>query len=422
MHAMRDIFRAPRQDLLAGAGVFLVALPLSLGVALASGVPLVSGMVSAVVGCLIVPFLSRAPLLVSGPAAGMAAIVLQEVHLLGGLEKLLAATAIAGALQVILGLLGAGRFVKLVPESVVHGMMAGIGIYIIRTQYHIAIGAGLGATKEMAAFDPGPLIIAGCSLLLFAGHRALPTRWRVRVPAELMVAIVGAVIAASFAKWPSLALRPEHFVELPSGGWASVRAALPVPTVADLALPRVWMVGFTIAFVASIETLLTLRATDGMDPLRRTSPPNRELVAQGVANAACGWLGGIPVTASAIRSVANVQLGARERLSSLVQGVLLAVALLFEARVLNLIPLSALAAVLIWVGFRLAAPKVWVQQFREGWGSFVPFVGTLIAVMSTDLLNGVVLGIALALVARVVRGKQEGNAPAVPPRVDENAR
>jgi MFS superfamily sulfate permease-like transporter len=416
MRALRDMFSHPREDLVAGAAVFLVAVPLSLGVALASGVPLVSGMVAATVACVVIPFLSRAPLLVSGPAAGMAAIVVQEMQVLGGLERLLAATVIAGALQVMLGSLGMGRFVKFVPEAVVHGMMAGIGIYIIRTQCHVAIGAGVGATKEIAAFDPGPLVIACGSLLLLAGHRALPNRWRTIVPIELSVAVIGAVMAALFAKWPSLALRPEHFVEMPSGGWTAVRAALPVPTSGDFTPPRVWMVGCTIAFVASIETLLTLRATDGLDPMKRTSPANRELVAQGVANVACGWLGGIPVTASAIRSVANVQMGARERLSSLVQGMLLAVALLLEARLLNLIPLSALAAVLIWVGWRLAAPRVWMQQFREGWGNFVPFVGTLIAVMSTDLLNGVVLGIALALVARIARGRRDASEGSEAPR------
>lgn len=416
MRALRDMFSHPREDLVAGAAVFLVAVPLSLGVALASGVPLVSGMVAATVACVVIPFLSRAPLLVSGPAAGMAAIVVQEMQVLGGLERLLAATVIAGALQVMLGSLGMGRFVKFVPEAVVHGMMAGIGIYIIRTQCHVAIGAGVGATKEIAAFDPGPLVIACGSLLLLAGHRALPNRWRTIVPIELSVAVIGAVMAALFAKWPSLALRQEHFVEMPAGGWTAVRAALPVPTSGDFTPPRVWMVGCTIAFVASIETLLTLRATDGLDPKKRTSPANRELVAQGVANVACGWLGGIPVTASAIRSVANVQMGAQERLSSLVQGMLLAVALLFGARLLNLIPLSALAAVLIWVGWKLAAPRVWMQQFREGWGSFVPFVGTLVAVMSTDLLNGVVLGIVLAVAARIARGRRDASEGAGAPR------
>ena len=405
------MFGFPRQDTFAGAAACLVAVPLSLGVALASGVPLVSGMVAAAAACLVVPFISRAPLLVTGPAAGMTAIVLQEVHLLGGLERLLAATVIAGGLQVALGLLRTGRFVKLVPESVLQGMLAGIGIYIIRTQCHVAIGAQMGATKQLAAFDPGPLLIACVSLLLFACHRWMPARWRSLLPAELSVAVLGALMAAAFAKWPTLALRPEHFVKMPSGGWNAVRSALPIPALADFAMPRVWMVACTIAFVASIESLLTLRAIDGMDALKRTSPVNRELVAQGVANVACGWLGGIPVTASAVRSVANLQLGARERLSSLVQGVLLAAAVLFEARLLNLIPLSALAAVLIWVGFRLAAPRVWAQQFREGWGSFVPFLGTLIAVMSTDLLNGVVLGIVLAVVSGLFRGRQAVREP-----------
>jgi MFS superfamily sulfate permease-like transporter len=166
------------------------------------------------------------------------------------------------------------------------------------------------------------------------------------------------------------------------------------------------MVAFTIALVASVESLVTLRAVDGMDPLSRTSPPNRDLLAQGLGNVACGWLGGIPVTASAVRSFANVQAGARERLASLVQGALLLLAVLFGARLLNLIPLASLAALLIWVGLRLASVKVFVQHWREGWGSFVPYLGTLVGVMSTDLLNGVALGIALDLVRRAVMARR----------------
>ncbi|MFM8411231.1 MAG: SulP family inorganic anion transporter [Alphaproteobacteria bacterium] len=286
------------------------------------------------------------------------------------------------------------------PESVVKGMLAGIGISIIRTQVPVAIGAEMGVAKAFADFDPGPLVLAVISLSVFAAYAWIPEKRRTLVPAKVVVVVLGALLARAFASYPALALRSEHFVRLPVGGWAAVRLELPVPTPADFALPRVWMVAFTIAIVASIESLVTLRAIDGMDPLARRSPPDRDLVAQGLANLTCSWLGGIPVTASAARSFANVQAGARERLASMVQGALLLAALLFGARLMNLIPLASLAALLISVGSRLASVKVFVEQWREGWGGFVPYLGTLLGVMSTDLLNGVVLGIALELVRR----------------------
>jgi carbonic anhydrase len=318
----------------------------------------------------------------------------------------LAATAIAGGLQMVLGATKAGRFVQFVPESVVKGMLAGIGVYIIRTQVMVAIGAEMGSAKEFANFDPGPLVLAVVSLSVFVAYRWVSATWRTRLPAELVVVVLGALLAAAFASHPDVALRGEHFVRLPLGGWSEMCSALPAPGLGDFASPRVWMVAFTIALVASVESLVTLRAVDGMDPLSRTSPPNRDLLAQGLGNVACGWLGGIPVTASAVRSFANVQAGARERLASLVQGALLLLAVLFGARLLNLIPLASLAALLIWVGLRLASVKVFVQHWREGWGSFVPYLGTLVGVMSTDLLNGVVLGIALDLVRRAAMARR----------------
>ena len=319
---------------------------------------------------------------------------------------MLAATMIAGALQVVLGATRAGRLVRFVPEPVVKGMLAGIGIYIIRTQVMVAIGAEMGAAKAFANFDPGPLALAALSLSVFVTYRWVPPRWRTLLPAELVVVVLGAMLAAAFASHPQVALRAEHFVRLPLGGWSEVRSALPSPAFADFAAPRIWMVAFTVAVVASVESLVTLRAVDGIDPLSRTSPANRDLLAQGLGNVACGWLGGIPVTASAVRSFANVQAGARERLASLVQGVLLLVLVLFGARLLNLIPLASLAPLLIWVGLRLASVKVFLQHWREGWGRFLPFVGTLVGVMSTDLLNGLVLGIAIELARRAVAARR----------------
>ncbi|MFN7744072.1 MAG: solute carrier family 23 protein, partial [Phycisphaerales bacterium] len=210
------------------------------------------------------------------------------------------------------------------------------------------------------------------------------------------------------------ALSPKQMVDVPLGGWSALRDALPVPEMGAFGDPLVWRVAVTVALVASIETLLSLKAIDGIDPLQRVSPPNQELVAQGAANLASGWLGGLPVTAVIVRSGANLQAGGRERLSALVHGVLLLLAVLFAGRVLNMIPLACLAAVLVQVGLKLASPKLFLQVWREGWKGFVPFVVTIAAVLATDLLKGVVAGIALEIVIRIWSGRQPARAGAPP--------
>ena len=406
MQSIREMFRFPRQDAMAGVVVFLVAVPLCLGIALASGVSPVSGLVAGVAGGLVVPFLSRSPLSVTGPAAGLTAVVLFETKALGSFERLLTATMIGGCLQILLGLLRTGRFASLVPDSVVKGMLAAIGIIIVWKQLPAMVG-GQGGVAEMAAqFAAGPAVIAVVSLLVLHGWSATPLARHAFLPPALVVVVLSVGLAFAFAGTPALALSPSQRVDVPLGGWSALREALPMPDMGGLTDPLVWRVAVTLALVASIETLLSLKAIDGIDPLKRTSPPNQELFAQGAANLASGWLGGLPVTAVIVRSGANLQAGGRERLSAFVHGVLLLLAVLFAGRVLNLIPLACLAAVLVQVGLKLASPKLFAEEWRLGWTRFLPFVATIAAVLATDLLKGVVAGIALELAMRIVAGRR----------------
>lgn len=399
------MFGHPRSDCIAGVVVFLVAVPLCLGIALASGVPPVSGLVAGVVGGIVVPFLSRSPLSVTGPAAGLTAVVLFETKALGSFERLLTATMIAGCLQMALGFARTGRFAALVPDSVIRGMLAAIGIIIVWKQLPALVG-GDGAVSEMGSqFAAGAASIAAASLLVLYGWGATPLARHAFLPPALVVVAVSVALASAFAGSTTLALSPKQMVDVPLGGWSALRDALPVPDMGAFGDPLVWRVAVTVALVASIETLLSLKAVDGLDPMKRVSPPNQELVAQGAANLASGWLGGLPVTAVIVRSGANLQAGGRERLSALVHGVLLLLAVLFAGRVLNMIPLACLAAVLVQVGLKLASPKLFLQVWREGWMRFVPFVATIAAVLATDLLKGVVAGIALEIVLRIARSR-----------------
>ena len=402
---LRAIFRYPRQDALAGVVVFLVAVPLCLGIALASGVAPVSGLLAGVVGGIVVPFISGSPLSVTGPAAGLTAVIVFEVAALGSFERFLAATVIAGAMQIALGLARAGRHARLVAPSVIQGMLAAIGLLIVWKQVPVAFG--VQAFGEISgAWAPGAVVSALVSLVVLLGWSRTPLARHAFLPPALVVVVVASVLAVATAGSATLALRPEHFVRVPLGGWPALREALPSVDGSAFTDLAVWRVALTVALVASIETLLSLQAIDGIDPLGRTSPPNRELVAQGVANMASGWLGGLPVTAVIVRSGANLQAGGRERLSAIVHGLLLLIAMLFAGSVLQLIPLACLAAVLMQVGMKLASPKLVVNAWRLGWPTFVPFAGTIVAVLATDLLKGVIAGIALELAMRVVAVKR----------------
>ena len=391
------MFAYPRQDIVAGIVVFLVALPLCLGIAVACGVPPVSGLVAGAVGGLVVPWLSRSPLSVTGPAAGLTAIVLTEIEVLGSFELFLTATLIAGVLQVLLGVLRSGRYAALVPSAVIKGMLAAIGITIIWKQIPAAFGVNGGLGDILGHVHLGALLVTAVSLVVLYGWKHTPLGKSAFLSPALIVVVASSAMAAAFGGHATLGLSPEQFVDVPLGGVQALAAALPRPDFAGLAMPSVWIAAVTVAVVASIETLLSLQAVDRLDPLRRTSPPDRELLAQGAANAASGFFGGLPVTAVIVRSGANVAAGGRERLSALVHGVLLVLAVVVAASLLNMIPLAALAAVLIQVGLNLCKPALFSSQAKLGWTQLAPFALTIIAVLALDLLKGVIVGIVVGI-------------------------
>lgn len=397
MHHHPSMFGHPKEDAVAGLVVFLVAVPLCLGIAVACGVPPVSGLVAGIVGGLVVPFISRAPLSVTGPAAGLTSIVLVEVQQLGGLSPFLAAVMIAGGLQFAFGLLRMGRFAALVPSAVIKGMLAAIGITIIWKQLPVAFGV-TGELGDIAAqMHTGATLIAALSLVILYGWKHTPlARLKLLSPA-LVVVVVASALAAWFKSLPGLTLADTHYVNVPLGSLSTLYGALPRPDMLAFGTPVVWMAGVTIAIVASIETLLSLQAVDRLDPLKRHSPPDRELLAQGAANAVSGFFGGLPVTAVIVRSGANVAAGGRDRMSALVHGVLLLVAVVFAGTLLNAIPLACLAAVLIQVGLNLCRPALFTTQVKLGLTQLLPFVFTIGAVMALDLLKGVVVGILVGI-------------------------
>jgi MFS superfamily sulfate permease-like transporter len=396
MHTPHSIFSTPRQDVIAGVVVFLVALPLCLGIAIASGAPPVSGLVAGIVGGLVVPILSRSPLSVCGPAAGLAAIVLMQITALGGIATFLLAVVLAGAIQFAMGLLKAGRLSALVPSSVVKGMLAAIGITIVLKQLPYAFGHTGALLDAVRAPHPGALAIAAVALVILYGWKRTPLgRYHFLSP-PLIAVVVGSVMAWAMGD-SSMALASTLFVDVPNGDLGALVAQLPSPDFAGIGRADVWIAAGTIAVVASIETLLSLQAVDRLDPRRRHSPPDRELLAQGLGNAVSGLCGGLPITSVIVRSGANVAAGGQDRLAAIVHGLLLFLAVVFAGDLLERIPLAALAAVLIQVGLNLCKPALFVNQSRLGINQMLPFVATIAAVMATDLLKGVVIGILVGI-------------------------
>lgn len=392
-----SIFASARSDVLAGSVVFLVALPLCLGIAVACGVPPVSGLIAGVIGGVVIPMISRAPLSVSGPAAGLTSVVLAEVASLGSLESFLTAVMIAGVLQAGFGLLRIGWFSDLVPSAVVKGMLAAIGLTIVIKQLPVAFGVKGGLADIPAQLHAGSAIIAALSLAILYGWKHTPLARFAFLPPALVVVALGAVLGQVFGGMPTLSLTTAQFVQVPLGGLQGLMESVPRPHLAAALEIDVWIVGLTIAAVASIETLLSLQAVDRLDPHKRHSPPDRELVAQGVGNLLSGFLGGLPVTSVIVRSSANVAAGGQNRLSTIVHGVLLFAAVIFAGSLLNQIPLACLAAVLLQVGANLAKPSTVRELYKLGKHQALPFAITIAAVLAFDLLEGVLIGVVVGV-------------------------
>ncbi|MBX3175530.1 MAG: SulP family inorganic anion transporter [Gemmatimonadaceae bacterium] len=407
-----------KQDGLASVVVFLVAIPLCLGIALASGAPLFSGIISGIVGGIVVGFLSDSELMVSGPAAGLTVIVLAAISDLGDFRLFLAAVVVAGALQMLLGVLRAGVIGYYFPTAVIKGMLAAIGLILILKQIPHAIGYDVDAMGDDAfrqatgettfsaiahavqQLQWGAAIVALVSLpLLFLWGKGFLKPLKA-LPAPLVVVALGVLMNAAFAAFaPGLVISDSHLVSLPvPASFGDFLGQFTLPAWSGFAMPQVWQVGLVLAIVASLESLLSLQATDEMDPLKREASTDRELLAQGAGNLASGLIGGLPVTGVIVRSATNVSAGARTRWSAILHGVLLLLSAIAFAGILNLIPLSALAAVLLHVGYKLASPELFRSVVRKGFAYAVPFFVTVLAILFTDLLRGVLIGLAVGIV------------------------
>jgi MFS superfamily sulfate permease-like transporter len=416
---MSSIKKSLGADLLAGMVVFLVALPLCLGIAVASGAPPFAGIISGIIGGIIVGSLSKSHVSVSGPAAGLIAIILVAVTDLG-YETFLVAVMVAGLVQLTLGLAKAGGISSYFPTSVIEGMLVAIGIIIIKKELPHAIGYDLEHEGDFFSYQllkadegffgellhsfnyahTGAIIVSVVSIAIIIAFNKVPALKKIKaIPGALVAVVAGILLNELFkAAMPQWIIANEHLVVLPTAD--SVQAFLgqfQTPDLNGFANPKVWVTGLTIAIVASIETLLCLEAGDKMDSLKRYSSANAELRAQGIGNLLSGMIGGIPMTSVIVRTTANINAGAKTKMAAVFHGIFLLLAVIAIPGLLNKIPMACLAAILIMIGLRLASPKVFKHIWQSGKHQFVPFIITVVAVVFTDLLKGVGIGLVVSI-------------------------
>jgi len=405
----KPLFSRMDKDIPASIVVFLVALPLCLGIALASGAPLVSGLISGIVGGIVIGSVSHSSVSVSGPAASLTAVVLTSIASLGSFEVFLLAVVLGGIFQFILGLLKAGLIADYMPSNIIKGLLAAIGIILIIAQLPYAVGfeenpAGYFTTQGnmfeqlsgmfknfFSSLHPGAVVLSAISLLIIIFWERSPLKNFKLLPPSLIVVILGVFLNLLFKYIaPVLHLGEVHLVNIPRID--SLNELITFPDFTAITNPEVWGVAITITLIASIASLLAIEAADEIDPHKRKTPPNRELVAQGVGNTLAGLVGGIPLTSVIVRSSVNINAGAETKLSTILHGSFLLLSVLFLSSVLNLIPLSSLAVILLVVGYKLASWEVISTMFKKGWNQFIPFVVTVIAIILSDLLIGIFIG------------------------------
>lgn len=402
-----------KKDIPAGIVVFLVALPLCLGIAMASGAPLFAGILTGIIGGIVVSSISGSQLSVSGPAAGLTVIVFSAIASLGSYQTFLLAVVLAGVLQIIFGFVKAGIIANYFPSAVIEGMLAAIGVILILKQLPHAVGYDSdfegdenflqldqgntfsAISDSFTKFTLGAIVISVISLAIMIYW---PKFKKVSmVPAPVIVVALGIILTIVFQNTP-LALDPKQLVIIPVvNSFSEFTGLFSMPDFNQIANQQVWTVAVTIAIVASIETLLCIEAVDKIDPIKRISPTNRELVAQGVGNIASGMLGGLPMTSVIVRSSVNVHAGGRTKMSAIFHGTLLLLSVLFIPLLLNKIPLACLAAILLITGYRLARLELFKKMWGHGKDQFIPFVVTIIAVVFTDLLKGVAIGMVVGI-------------------------
>jgi MFS superfamily sulfate permease-like transporter len=399
--------------------VFLVALPLCLGIALASNAPLFSGIIAGIIGGIVIGSLSGSQLSVSGPAAGLTAIVGAAILKLPTFETFLLAVVICGALQVVFGFIKAGVIGDYVPNCVIKGMLAAIGLILILKQFPHLVGYDAnflgdesfkqannentfsGIIHSLRYITPVAVLIGAVGLLFqFAWEKFTANKKGfIRIiPAPLIVVLVGIAINEFFKNGSTYAIDPKHMVNIPiAQSTGEFFSFFTRPDFNGFLNKEVWIAGVTLALVASLETLLSIEAIDDLDPYQRVTNKERELKAQGIGNMISGLIGGLPITSVIVRSSANVNAGARSKMSAIYHGILLLLCVALIPALLNLIPKAALAAVLIYTGYKLAKPSLFKAYYRKGWDQFLPFVLTITAILLTDLLIGVLIGIGVGL-------------------------
>ncbi|MCO8121583.1 SulP family inorganic anion transporter [Stieleria sp. TO1_6] len=405
-------------DLVAGLVVFLVAVPLCLGIALASGANLFSGLLAGIVGGLVVGVVSGSHTSVSGPAAGLTAIVAAQIATLGSFDAFLLAVLIAGLIQIGFGIAKGGALSAFFPSSVIKGLLVAIGVILILKQIPHVFGHDTDPEGEMSFQQPddlntfselwtiitgdihvGAMVIGLLSVAFLVLWDRIPRLKKSLVPAPLLVVLMGVALAVWFETWgQGWAIGTTHLVQIPIPASASEFIGfLKLPDFTQFTRPAIYIGAITIAVVASLETLLNLEAVDKIDSSKRNSPPSRELIAQGCGNVVCGLIGGLPVTSVIVRGSVNVNAGAKTKLSAIFHGVLLLTSVAILPKYMNMIPLSALAAILLVTGFKLASPKLFRQMWKEGRYQFIPFIVTVVAIVVTDLLIGILIGLAIAV-------------------------
>lgn len=425
------MFKHIKSDLPASVVVFFVALPLCLGIALASGAPLFSGLIAGIVGGIVVGALSGSNIGVSGPAAGLAAIVLVAITALGGYQNFLVAVVIGGVIQILFGVLKAGVIGYYFPSSVIKGMLTGIGIIIILKQIPHFFGYDADPEGDWAFFQvdgentfsemlnainnisPGATLIAIIGLaILILWNNVLSKKGKIfqLVQGPVVAVVVGILYYVLTKDHEVLSISKDHLVSVPvPDDIDSFFGQFSFPNFSAIGNPQIWVTAFTIALVASLETLLCVEATDKLDPHKNVTPTNRELLAQGAGNIVSGMIGGLPITQVIVRSSANIQSGGRTKMSAIIHGFFLLISVILIPNLLNMIPLSVLAAILFIVGYKLAKPALFKVMYDLGWKQFVPFIVTILGIVFIDLLWGIGLGLAVGVVVILIKSYQNSH-------------
>jgi len=413
---MNNFLKTLKKDSVSGIVVFLVAVPLCLGIALASGAPTISGLISGIIGGVLVGFFSKSHTSVSGPAAGLSAIVAANIHDMGAFDTFLLAVVIGGGIQIVMGILRMGIIANYFPSSVIKGLLASIGLLLIYKEFPHLIGFDQEKKMEFSAhifdgnpfdnfenmithFHPGSLLVGILAVVIMILWDNVKTLKKGLVPGAMVVIIVAVAIHYIMFSSDLLRLEADHMVNVPvNRGFMDFIASLTHPNFTQIGRIDVWIAGVTIAVVASLETLLNIEAVDKLDRHSRNTPGSWELIAQGIGNVSAGLVGGIPITSVVVRGSVGIQSGGETKKTAIIHGLLIFGFILFLPRYLNLIPRAALAGILIMTGYKLAKPGLFIETFKKGMYHFIPFIVTVIAILATDLLIGISIGLGLGII------------------------